>query len=165
MERRRKLNRMAFVNLQDESALPHSIRVYFDPYCGEYELLNIESKLLDLAYVFSQGYDPGSEINALLASHDYTDEHTPKSACVEFISYLRSGDKVDAFSLLLEENMTLGGLLQLLKQELLLRYDCFYFSESHMLRTIHWNYDYFLQSVRGQSREDVIRQICSVTPS
>lgn len=49
--------------------LPKSYRVYFDPYCDEYQQYPIKKKLLDLAYVIIHGFDVKKAIKIILDTH------------------------------------------------------------------------------------------------
>ena len=54
-----------------EINLPKTYRVYFDPYCDEYNHYPVENKLLDLAYVITHGFDIKKAIKDILDSHPH----------------------------------------------------------------------------------------------
>lgn len=70
----------------DDLSLPHSPRTYFDSFASEYTDVDIQSKLLDIAFLHIHGgYDIREAIHKLLLTHSYISEDCVRQAVVSLI--------------------------------------------------------------------------------
>lgn len=130
--------------------LPYGIKAMLEPGCHEYIQLPMEKRAIHLAYVLYHGFDLVEEIRERVRDYaPYSREYQYKNGMAATIMYLRTGK---AWSFLFDEDrVKLEDVVQLLKDELMMRYTVNDYSHRHELKKMHMN-----ESVlKGKSREEI----------
>ena len=122
----RRFNYKQFVGL-GELSFPRSIRTYLDGASSEYGDITADEKIFHFAFLFTHGYDVKSDIQLEIDRQkekpqygDYLD--TVRRSIVHYISYVRNNGNDDGMDSVFISYLSLSGLIDLLREELLLRY-------------------------------------------
>lgn len=108
--------------------LPHRIRAYIDSSSDEFSHLTIENKLCDLGFAVTRGINLYTEIKKDISEHakdvQYRSyEDNIKSSLFSYIDYLRETETLLTEILLEQKDIDLMQLVDLLVEEILLRYN------------------------------------------
>ena len=108
--------------------LPHRIRAYIDSSSDEFSHLTIENKLCDLGFAVTRGINLYTEIKKDISEHakdvQYRSyEDNIKSSLFSYIDYLRETETLLTETLLEQKDIDLMQLVDLLVEEILLRYN------------------------------------------
>lgn len=100
--------------------LPYSVRTYIDSGCSEYQDLDDETRLLDLAFVLLRGYNLKKEIKDWLKDHHYVSEKFIVSSIGMILLKFHDVDKAVIWNNI--DNMDLSQMIDYFKPILL---DCY----------------------------------------
>lgn len=124
----KKINKRAFYPYGDDTiTLPYRTRVYIDSSSEEFKHLSIEDKLCDLGFAVTRGLNLYAEIKRDIDEHvkdvQYRNyEDNAKQSLFSYIDYLREVETFLTESLLDQKHVDLIHLVNLLIEEILLRY-------------------------------------------
>lgn len=122
-----KINERMFYPYDDRNiALPYRTRAYIDFYSNEFKLLTIEKKLCHLGFVVTRDLNLYAEFKKDIMEHtqvygDY--ESYAKESLLSYIDYLREAEVPLTEILLWEKDVDLKQIINLLIEEILLRYN------------------------------------------
>lgn len=125
----RKINKGAFYPYGDgKISLPHRTRTYIDSSSDEFNRFTIKDKLCDLGFAVTRRINLYAEIKRDISEHvkdtQYRNyEDNVKGALFSYIDYLRETENLLTETLLGQKNVDLIQLVNLLIEEILLRYN------------------------------------------
>lgn len=114
-----------FIN--GELGFPYSIRTYIDSCASEFDDITLNQKLFHFAFLFNHGVAVKSIIEDDIQRHMENPQYggyldTARLTIADYICYVRSNFKDDYLGEVLLKDLPLDELLDLLRDELLLRY-------------------------------------------
>lgn len=127
IEKRKICERAFYPWSKDIVMLPHRIRAYIDTTSDEFKRLTIEDKLCDLGFAVTRGFNLYAEIRRDISVHakdaQYRSyEDNVKESLFSYIDYLRETENLLTEILLGQKNVNLIRLVNLVVEEILLRY-------------------------------------------
>lgn len=141
--------------------LPNRMRAYIDPYSNEFKQLTIEKKLCNIGFAITKGLDLYAEIKKDIDEHTIYSNYKSNAikALFTYIDFLRETEK-DLTEILVEENkIDLKQLVDLVIEEILLRYNERTTEKSeHIIRftSIPIDYEAIIQRFNIRSSDDKI---------
>ena len=127
--KKQKIYKSAFYPYGDNTiTLPYRTRAYIDSYSYEFKHLTIEDKLCNLGFAVTRGINLYAEIKRDISEHtkdvQYRSyEDNTKSSLFSYIDYLRETENFLTETLLGQKDIDLMQLVNLLIEEILLRYN------------------------------------------
>ncbi|WP_308769252.1 hypothetical protein [uncultured Bacteroides sp.] len=126
---KQKIYKSAFYPYNDDTiTLPHRTRAYIDSSSDEFKHLTIEDKLCNLGFAVTRGMNLHAEIQRDISEHtknvQYRNyEDNAKKSLFSYIDYLRETENLFTETLLEQRKVDLIQLINLLVEEILLRYN------------------------------------------
>lgn len=108
--------------------LPHRMRAYIDSYSHEFKKLSLEDKLCNLGFALTRNIDLYTEIKKDIDEHAKDNQYRnyelyAKQTLLNYIDYLRETETFLTDILLEQKNIDLIQIVNLLAEEILLRYN------------------------------------------